>query len=115
MTRIQWLALNAVSGILIILLLIHLSLSRSNTKTAAQLNTARAYVNNARQVQPALENLVRRRFGELLDHELFTMLLRLFVRVVQAGSSLRPQSFYLILRNEVLTHEPLDVLRGDAR
>src|SRR4051812_3317680 len=60
MNRIQWLALCTVSAILIILLLAHLSLSRSNTKAAAQLTAARTYVNNARQLQPALENLVRR-------------------------------------------------------
>ncbi len=60
MTRSQALALNIVSALLIFLLFAHLAFSRSNSKLGNQLNAARAQVNNARQLQPVLENLVRR-------------------------------------------------------
>lgn len=60
MTRTQFWLLNVVSAVLIVVLAAHVVLSRSNAKAAQQLNTQRAYINNARQLQPALENLVRR-------------------------------------------------------
>ena len=60
MTRTQFWLLNVVSAVLIVILVAHVVLSRSNNKAAQQLNTQRTYINNARQLQPALENLVRR-------------------------------------------------------
>ena len=60
MTRTQFLLLNAISVVLILVLVAHVAISRSNNKAAQQLNTQRAYINNARQAQPAVENLVRR-------------------------------------------------------
>src|SRR6185295_18094464 len=60
MTRTQFWLLNSVSAVLIVFLVAHVVVSRSNSKAAQQLNTQRAYINNARQLQPALENLVRR-------------------------------------------------------
>ena len=60
MTRTQFWLLNAVSAVLIVILVAHVTLSRSNNKAAQQLTTQRNYINTARQVQPALENLVRR-------------------------------------------------------
>ena len=60
MTRHQFWLLNGVSALLIILLLAHSSLSRQNARLGAQINTERAYINNARQLQPFLENLARR-------------------------------------------------------
>jgi hypothetical protein len=60
MTRTQFWLLNAVSAVLILFLVAHVVVSRSNNKAAQQLNTQRAYINNARQVQPALETLIRR-------------------------------------------------------
>ena len=82
MNRIQWLALCTVSAVLIVLLLAHLSLSRSNTKAAAQLNATRTYINNARQVQPALENLVRRiNSGGQSDFQLKALLTKYDIKV----------------------------------
>ncbi len=60
MTRKQFLLLNGVTAILVLLMLTHLVLSRANNKAATELNTERNYVSNARQLQPAMENLVRR-------------------------------------------------------
>jgi hypothetical protein len=60
MTRTQFWLLNVISAVLIVVLVAHVSLSRSNSKAAQQLTTERTYINNARQIQPALENLVRR-------------------------------------------------------
>lgn len=60
MTRTQFWLLNIVSAVLICLLGAHIVLSRSNNKAAQQLNAQRAQINSARQVQPALENLIRR-------------------------------------------------------
>jgi hypothetical protein len=60
MTRTQFWLLNVISAVLILILVAHVVLSRSNNKAAQQLTAQRTYINNARQVQPALENLVRR-------------------------------------------------------
>lgn len=82
MNQIQWMALNLVSAILIVLLLAHLSISRSNTKAATQLNVARTYINNARQTQPALENLIRRiNAGGQNDIQLKSLLTKYDIKV----------------------------------
>jgi hypothetical protein len=60
MTRTQFWLLNVISAVLILVLAAHVALSRSNNKAAQQLNTQRGYINNARQIQPGLEALVRR-------------------------------------------------------
>lgn len=60
MTKGQFWLLNAVSALLIVTLFLHLFLSRGNNKLGQQLNNQRAYINNARQLQPVLENLARR-------------------------------------------------------
>ena len=60
MTRTQFWLLNAVSAVLIVILVAHVTISRSNNNAAQQLTAQRTYVNNARQIQPALESLVRR-------------------------------------------------------
>jgi hypothetical protein len=60
MTRTQFWLLNIVSAVLIVFLVAHVVISRSNSKASQQLNTQRGYINNARQIQPGLENLVRR-------------------------------------------------------
>src|SRR4051794_12095837 len=60
MTRTQFWLLNTVSAVVVLLMLAHVTVSRANSKAAQQLNVERAYINNARQLQPALENLVRR-------------------------------------------------------
>jgi hypothetical protein len=60
MTRTQFWLLNIVSAVLIVFLVAHVVISRSNNKAAQQLNTQRGYINNARQIQPGVENLVRR-------------------------------------------------------
>jgi hypothetical protein len=59
MTRIQFWLLNAASVLLVALLLAHFLLTRGNNRLGAALNNQRAYINNARQLQPVLENLVR--------------------------------------------------------
>jgi hypothetical protein len=60
MTKNQFWLLNLVSAILIVLLFAHLFFSRANNSLGAQLNAQRAYVNNARQLQPVLENMAQR-------------------------------------------------------
>ena len=60
MTKTQFWLLNIVSGVLIALLFAHYFASRANSRLAAQLNKERAYIKNADQLQPVLENLVRR-------------------------------------------------------
>lgn len=60
MTRSQFWLLNAVSALLILSLFAHLYLSRANNRLGGELNAQRAYINNARQLQPVLENLIRR-------------------------------------------------------
>src|SRR5688572_29198447 len=60
MSRLEFWLLNGASAVLIALLLAHLFLSRANNQLGGQLNSQRGYINNARQLQPVLENLVRR-------------------------------------------------------
>lgn len=60
MSKIQFWILNGISAVLILLLFTHWSLSRANNRLAAELNVQRALINNARQIQPVLENLVQR-------------------------------------------------------
>ncbi len=82
MTRTQFWLLNVVSAVLILLLAAHVAVSRANNKAAQQLNSQRAYINNARQIQPALENLVRRiNAGGQNDLQLKSLLAKYDIKV----------------------------------
>ena len=60
MTKNQFWLLNIVSAVLIVVLFAHLFFSRANNNLGATLNSQRAYINNARQLQPVLENMAQR-------------------------------------------------------
>ena len=60
MSKAQYWILNCASLLLVTLLLAHYWLSRSNNNISNDLTRAQAYIGNARQVEPVLDQMAKR-------------------------------------------------------